>query len=243
MPRPLIGITMSRRKSSSGERDLYGVLYPYVEAVCGQGGLPMLIPLGLQMDELRDLYDRADGLVLSGGGDIHPEQYGDTLTELCTRIDPERDELEFALVRWAAAEGKPILAICRGIQSMNVALGGTLWRDLATELPNAAKHDCYPNYPRDQRTHSLSVTPDSRLAQLLQVTSVEVNSLHHQACREVAPEMRQVAIAPDGIVEAAEIPNHPYAVGVQWHPEWIQDTRDQQGLFAGLVNACSNGHS
>ena len=242
MPRPLIGITMSRRKSSSGERDLYGVLYPYVEAVCGQGGLPMLIPLGLQMDELRDLYDRADGLVLSGGGDIHPEQYGDTLTELCTRIDPERDELEFALVRWAAAEGKPILAICRGIQSMNVALGGTLWRDLATELPNAAKHDYYPGYPRDKRTHNLSVTPDSRLAQLLQATSVEVNSLHHQACRKLAPDLRQVAAAPDRIVEAAEIPDHPYAVGVQWHPEWIQNTPDQQGLFAGLVNACGNGH-
>ncbi|MDP7644654.1 MAG: gamma-glutamyl-gamma-aminobutyrate hydrolase family protein, partial [Anaerolineales bacterium] len=82
----------------------------------------------------------------------------------------------------------------------------------------------------------------SRLAQLLQATSVEVNSLHHQACREVAPEMRQVAVAPDGIVEAAEIPNHPYAVGVQWHPEWIQNTPDQQGLFAGLVSACGNGH-
>ncbi len=242
MPRPLIGITVSRRKSRSGERDLYGVLYPYVEAVRGQGGLPVLIPLGLQMDELRDLYDRADGLVLSGGGDIHPEHYGYTLTDHCTWVDPERDELEFALVRWASEEEKPMLAICRGIQSMNVALGGTLWRDLATELPNAAKHDYYPGYPRDTRTPSLSVTPDSRLAQLLQATPVGVNSLHHQACRELAPDLRQVAAAPDRIVEAAEIPDHPYAVGVQWHPEWIQNTPDQQGLFAGLVNACGNGH-
>ena len=234
MPRPLIGITVSRRKSSSGERDLYGVLYPYVDAVRGQGGLPVLIPLGLQAVELRDLYDRVDGLVFSGGGDIHPDH--------CTRIDPERDEMEFTLVRWAAEEEKPMLAICRGVQSMNVALGGTLWRDLATEMPNAAKHNYYPDYPRNKRTHGLNVTPDSRLAQLLQATSVEVNSLHHQACREVAPEMRQVAVAPDGIVEAAEIPNHPYAVGVQWHPEWIQNTPDQQGLFAGLVSACGNGH-
>jgi putative glutamine amidotransferase len=124
---------------------------------------------------------------------------------------------------------------------MNVALGGTLWRDLATEIPSAAKHDCYPSYPRDQRIHSLTVTPDSRLAHLLQDTSAEVNSLHHQACRDLAPDMRQVAVAPDGIVEAAEIPDHPYAVGVQWHPEWIQDTPDQRGLFAGLVNACGNG--
>ena len=102
MPRPLIGITVSRRKSSSGERDLYGVLYPYVDAVRGQGGLPVLIPLGLQAVELRDLYDRVDGLVFSGGGDIHPEHYGYTLTDHCTRIDPERDEMEFTLVRWAA---------------------------------------------------------------------------------------------------------------------------------------------
>lgn len=242
MHHPLIGITMSRRQSSSGERDLYGVRHAYIEAVRGQGGLPMLIPLGLQTEELRDLYDRADGLVLSGGGDIHPEHYGCTLTDHCTRIDPERDELEFTLVRWAAEEEKPMLAICRGVQTMNVALGGTLWRDLATEIPSAAIHDYYPSYPRDQRTHSLTVTPDSRLAQLMQTTSAEVNSLHHQACRDLAPEMRQVAVAPDGIVEAAEIPNHPYAVGVQWHPEWIQDTPDQQSLFSGLVNACGNGH-
>lgn len=242
MPRPLIGITMSRKKSSSGKRDLYGLLYPYVDAVRCQGGLPMLIPLGLQTDELRDLYDRADGLVLSGGGDIHPEQYGETITELCQQIDPERDELEFNLVRWAAAEGKPMLAICRGVQSMNVALGGTLWRDLATEVPSAAKHDFNPIYRRDQRAHGLTVMPGSRLAQLLQTTSAEVNSLHHQACNKLAPEIRQVAVAPDGIVEAAEISDHPYAVGVQWHPECIQDTPDQQGLFAGLVNASCHGH-
>ena len=242
MPRPMIGITTSRQESNSGERDMYGVLYTYVEAVRKQGGLPIMIPLGLQTEEIRDLYDRADGLIFSGGGDVHPERYGDHLTELCKQIDPERDDLEFTLVRWAVAEGKPMLAICRGVQSMNVALGGTLWRDLATEVPSAAKHDYYPNYPRDRLTHRLTVTPDSRLAQLLQATSVEVNSLHHQACRELAPELRQVAVAPDGILEAAEIPSHPYAVGVQWHPEWIQDTADQQGLFAGLVNACGNGH-
>jgi len=115
-------------------------------------------------DALRELYDLTDGLILSGGGDVHPKNYGDSLTQFCKRIDFDRDKLECALVQWTAAEEKPILAICRGLQIMNVALGGTLWQDLATGVPSAAKHDCYPNHPRDKHTHSLAVTQDSRLA-------------------------------------------------------------------------------
>ena len=241
MSRPLIGITVSRRKSSSGERDVYGVLSPYVDAVLCQGAIPMMIPLGIPTETLRNLYDLMDGLILSGGGDVHPKNYGGSLKGLCKQIDPDRDRLECELVQWATAEGKPILAICRGIQIMNVALGGTLWQDLATAVPGAAKHDYFPDYPRDKRVHRLTVTQDSKLAKWMQTTSMEVNSIHHQACRDLAPEMRKVAVSPDGFIEAAEIPNHSYALGVQWHPEWIQDTSDQKRLFSELVNTCRNG--
>ena len=120
-------------------------------------------------------------------------------------------------------------------------VGGTLWQDLATIVPRAAKHDYFPNYPRDKRVHRLTVTQDSKLAKLMQTTSTEVNSIHHQACRDLAPGIRKVAVSPDGIIEAAEIPNHPYALGVQWHPQWIQDPSDQKRLFSGLVNTCRNG--
>ena len=119
---------------------------------------------------------------------------------------------------------------------MNVALGGALWRDLADEVQTATKHD-YRDYPREVRSHLVSVKKGSQLAQAIRVTTVKVNSLHHQACKKIAPGVRTVSTAPDGVVKGVEVHTHPFALGVQWHPEWIQNTPDQQGIFSALIAA------
>lgn len=136
-------------------------------------------------------------------------------------------------------EGKPLLAICRGVQVLNVALGGSLYQDIQGLAPGAEKHDWKPDYPRDRLSHTVAVTPHTRLAHILGAASLPVNSLHHQAIRRVAPGLTVTACAPDQIVEAVEAGAHPFAVGVQWHPEELAsgDVRAQR-LFDALVEAC-----
>ena len=153
MPRPLIGLTTHRRDTDDGPRLVFGVMAAYVESVRRAGGVPVLIPLGLAEDELRDLHDRLDGLILTGGGDIVPAEYGLGPIDDLRDVDDDRDRVELALARWAAAEEKPLLGICRGAQAFNVALGGTLYRDIATEHPGGQKHDYYPGWPRAHRAH------------------------------------------------------------------------------------------
>ena len=240
MPRPLIGVTVHRRNSDEGHQDVFGIMHHYSDSVRGAGGLPILIPLGLNDDELRDLYDRLDGLVLSGGGDVQPELCGAEPHESIYGIDPDRDRVELNLVKWAVAEEKPFLGICRGIQLMNVALGGTLYGDIASHAPGQPlKHNWYPGFPRDKIAHPVTVAENSRLAKILWAPIVEVNSLHHQSVHEPAPALEVSARAPDGIIEGVELPNHPFALGVQWHPECLQANPEMRALFTALVNSAS----
>jgi putative glutamine amidotransferase len=147
--------------------------------------------------------------------------------------------VELTLARWAMGEGKPLLAICRGIQVLNVALGGSLFQDIADQVPGAGKHDWYPGYPRDHRPHTVAVAPGSRLAQILGASELAVNSLHHQALNRVALGLTVVARAPDGIVESVEAPDHPFALAVQWHPEELTPADlGAQAIFDAFVMAC-----
>jgi putative glutamine amidotransferase len=237
MPRPLIGLTTHRRSSDDGNPDVYGLRLTYVEAIRRAGGLPVLLPLGLSADELRDLYDRLDGLLLSGGGDISPDEYGMETTPELRLVDSDRDRVELALTRWAVDEEKPLLGICRGIQTFNVALGGSLYRDIATEHPSHSKHDYFPNYPYDFPAHPISVAEDTLLARALGNPLLTVNSLHHQSARDIAPRLVPVAFAPDGVVEAVELPGHRFALGVQWHPEWLPEMPEMRRLFESFVAA------
>jgi putative glutamine amidotransferase len=192
----------------------------------------------LQGDQLlRSIYDRLDGILLSGGEDVAPDRYGEAVHDKCGHIDPERDVAELALTRWAIRDRKPLLAICRGIQVLNVAMGGSLYQDIEAQVPGALRHPWYPDHPRDLRAHPVSVTPGSRLAHILGDGTVPVNSLHHQAIKAVAPGLVVVARAPDQIVEAVEYPEHPFAVGVQWHPEELAPTDPgARRLFGALVS-------
>jgi putative glutamine amidotransferase len=203
------------------------------------GAAPLLIPAVTDERLLRSIYVSLDGLVLSGGGDVHPIHFGEALHEKCEPVLPERDETELALARWAVDDGKPLLAICRGIQVLNVALGGSLYQDIEDQIPRAERHRWYPDYPRDLLSHTVAVTPETRLARVLGTVSLGVNSMHHQALKDVAPGLIVVARAPDGVIEGLDVDGHPFALGVQWHPEELAaGDPAQQGLFDALVEAC-----
>ena len=237
MARPLIGITTHRRDSGEGKNDVFGLMVAYVDSVRNNGGLPVMVPLGLNEEELRELFTRLDGFVFSGGGDMHPDHFGATLQATMYGIDEDRDRVEMALIRRAVKEGKPFLGICRGTQVMNVALGGDLYGDIAGESPQALKHNYFPGFPRAHIAHPVSVSEETMLANILGAPIVETNSLHHQAVKTPAPGLDIAARAPDGIIEALEAPGHRFALGVQWHPEWLQHRPEMRNLFAALVKA------
>jgi putative glutamine amidotransferase len=136
-------------------------------------------------------------------------------------------------------EARPLLAICRGIQVLNVGLGGTLYQDIQAQIPGASRHDWYPGYARDRRPHTVAITPGSRLAGIVEADLMRVNSLHHQSLRDVASRLAVTARAPDDVIEAVEADDHPFAIGVQWHPEELADDDPRaQHLFDAFVGAC-----
>jgi putative glutamine amidotransferase len=218
--------------------ELMAMTPAYVNAVSAAGGVPLLIPLGLDEAALGALLGLVDGLLLTGGGDIGGEQYHSLHTKYLHGVDADRDRTELFLARETLVQNKPLLAICRGHQLLNVALGGTLFEDVWHLMPGAIKHDFYDVYPRNHLAHPVEIAPESALAALLGGREFRVNSLHHQGIRDLAPGLAAVAHAPDGLIEGVEMPNHPFAVGVQWHPEnLIQDVPAMLSLFRGLVTA------
>jgi putative glutamine amidotransferase len=240
MTPPTIGIVcMDDRPKKNEHAPRFGQNQSYAHAVARAGAAPLLIPLLADEALLRALYDRMDGLLLPGGVDVHPKRYGEPIHVKCGAISEIRDEVEMALIRWAMADHKPLLAICRGIQVLNVALGGSLYQDIKAQAPQASRHDWYPRYARNHLAHSVAMAPDSRLAYLVGTDSLPVNSLHHQAVKDVAPGLVVTARAPDGIIEAVEGEGPPFVLGVQWHPEEMAADDDRaQRLFDALVAAC-----
>lgn len=241
--RPLIGCTTYRKTADQNPPiEVLGLMPSYTEAVVAAGGVPVLIPLGLGDEELRVIFERIDGLLLPGGGDIDPHLYQEQAHKTLSNIDKDRDRVEFTLVRAAVTERKPLLAICRGHQVFNVALGGSLWQDIQNQIPASRPHDYNHSHPRNYLAHSVEIQPDSRLARYLGKRHSPVNSLHHQAVRDMAPGLVRTAISPDGVIEAVEVPDHPFAIGVQWHPEnLIYDDPAMLALFKGFVQVAGNG--
>jgi putative glutamine amidotransferase len=214
----------------------------------GQASLRTSSVEGTDETLLRTLYELLDGLLLAGGEDVDPAYYGEPRHEECGPVSPERDKAELALTRWAMDDGKPLLAICRGIQVLNVALGGSLYQDIQAQARGADRHDWHPGYPRNRLSHMAIVTPQTRLVHILGSSNspsslcIPVNSLHHQAIKDVAPGLTVAARAPDKIIEAVEAEAHPFAIGVQWHPEELADNDVQaQRIFDALVEAVRDG--
>jgi putative glutamine amidotransferase len=199
----------------------------------------LIISPHLEETPLRAIFERLDGLILSGGGDIQPTLFGEQDSGLLRSVDEQRDQMELALARWALAEGLPLLAICRGIQVLNVATGGTLIQDIPTQVSDALSHSS-TGRPMDAVNHTVEVAVDSRLAALVGAGKLGVNTAHHQAVKAVGGGLIITARAPDGVIEAVEHSTHPFCVGVQWHPEAMVESQPvMRLLFEGLVEAKS----
>jgi putative glutamine amidotransferase len=235
MSKPLIGITTRNGKDSDGH-PLMAVQHSYIKAVVQAGGLPLPIPSILDEKDFLDLYSRLDGILFSGGGDISLDHFKGDEHPRIGEVDPFRDMTELTLLRTAADDGKPMLGICRGAQVMNVALGGTLFTHIPDQLKGALDHS-YPGELRRVLVHPVNVSEESRSAEIFGETLLNVNSLHHQGLKDIAPRLRVAGHAPDGLVEVVEIPDHPYAIAVQWHPEWLTDQPAMQRLFKSFVDA------
>lgn len=238
---PLIGISVSALSSPALEALYLAVRPTYSHAVEIAGGAPVLIPLQVGQAGLRRIYERLDAIVLSGGGDIDPARYGAPTTSPHTsQVDPQRDEVEIQLARWAVEDDKPLLAICRGMQVLNVALGGTLIQHIPDEVAGALPHQTRSDEAFGHLAHEVTVTPDSKLYAALNLNGshLSVNSLHHQAVAKIGRGLRIVARAGDGIVEGVEVPDRRFIIGVQWHPEALVNRHPpMRHLFEALVAA------
>jgi putative glutamine amidotransferase len=235
MSKPLIGITTRNGKDPDGH-PLTALQHTYTRAIVQAGGLPILIPSMLLEEDFFDLYSHVAGILFSGGGDISLEYFNGPDHSRIAEVDEARDAIEINLMRAAVHDGKPVLGICRGAQVMNVALGGTLYTHIYDQLKGALDH-AYPGDLRRVLVHPVNVDETTRSAEIFGETLLNVNSLHHQGLKDIAPGLRATGYAPDGLVEVVEIPDHPYAVSVQWHPEWLTDQLPMQRLFKSFVDA------
>ncbi len=232
---PLIGITTNQSKNQDDLPSVM-VLQAYVHAVLEAGGAPLLLPSSLAEGGWESVYARLDGILFSGGADLAPDLFDGRPHPRIYGVDPLRDSLELNLFHAAARDGKPLLGICRGIQLVNVALGGTLYTHLADQFPHALDHG-YPGNLRTVLVHEVRLEAGTHLAEICGVDLLKVNSLHHQGVERVAPGLRVSAYAPDGLVEAVELSGHPFALAVQWHPEWLTDQQPTRNLFEAFVQA------
>jgi putative glutamine amidotransferase len=240
--KPLIGISVSNKRDASDLTETYTLPMPYAQAVAEAGGLPVLIPNGLQTDTLQALLEHLDGLLLSGGGDVHPKFYDAEPVPTLRAVDEARDLCELTLARRAFISHTPCLAICRGIQVINVALGGSLIRDIKAEFATSIDHDLQ-DQPSTLLAHRVRIRRGSKLAEIFGEGEIETNSRHHQAIQNVAPKLRIVAEAPDGIIEAVEAHGHPFFIGVQWHPERLLDRHESRVLFERLTESASKEYA
>ena len=232
---PIIGITTPQGTNPDGYPTVM-LLQAYVYAVMQVGGVPVLIPSMLAEQGWDVLYQRLDGILFSGGGDIASEHFGGANHPRVSGVDPLRDSVEFSLLRAVVEDGKPFLGICRGVQTVNVGLGGTLYEHLGEQFRGEVDHT-YPTTMRTHLVHEVKIEEGTRIAEVVGEPVLMVNSLHHQGLKDVAPDLRVAGYAPDGLVEAVELPDHPFGLAVQWHPEWLTDQQPTRNLFKAFVDA------
>lgn len=238
--KPIIGITTT----PALEKELWmdKIPHEYAASVQAAGGLPLLLPTLADPDCIEAYIDRLDGLLLSGGdADVDPARFGEDPVRELRLITPDRDEMEIELFNRAWDRDLPVLAICRGIQVVNVAAGGSLIQDIPSQVADAIGH-----YPRGMDMHLLyhtvALEPGSRLHRIFKKTELRVNSFHHQSVRTVAPGFRVSAHTSDGVIEAIEAPDKRFAVGIQWHPETLTARHPHfLDLFKAFMTACAEG--
>lgn len=237
MTQPMIGITTRRSIEPNYDIPMACTPMSYTAAVSRAGGLPVLVPVDTPLDRIDALLARLDGLLLTGGGDIETSCFQGEPHEKVYGVDTQRDALEFELVHRAIQSEKPLLAICRGCQVLNVALGGSLYTHISDQLEGAFEHSSPDELGWDYVAHTISVTRGSLLETIVAQQQLEVNSLHHQGISQVAEGLEVIARAPDGLVEALTLPGLAFALAVQWHPEWMPESEPMQRIFSAFIQA------
>lgn len=238
MRKPLIGITPSEDEKNG---NLF-IRANYLSSISRAGGIPIIIPYGIEEEDCARLSCELDGVVFSGGVDPQPFLYGEETLEECGSASFGRDCLELSLYRQMFAQGKPMLGICRGIQLMNVAQGGTLWQDIGRYFPGTLPGGGRLAHQQPSAggivAHTVKLEEDSRIAGLLGQSRIRVNSFHHQAVRDNAPGTKVSGRSADGLIEALEMPDYGFWIGVQWHPEYLAHQEPAAArLFEGLIEA------
>jgi putative glutamine amidotransferase len=241
--RPLIGIPAQRQVANlAGPGAEFVLRERYVRAVADAGAAPVIVPLLAGEAALREVYNLLNGLLLPGGGDVAPERYGQKRHRGLGRVRHDQDRVEITLAGWALRDDLPVLAICRGLQVLNVAAGGSLFQDIRSQLPGSLDHTARDGSPKSEISHFVDVVAGTRLAALLGAERLGVNSRHHQAVDRLAEGFAVSATAGDGVVEGMEHASHRFSVGVQFHPEDLYQTQPRlAALFAGFVAACRGG--
>jgi putative glutamine amidotransferase len=232
---PVIGLTSRalHLRAADQERPVETVARAYVDALEAEGALVILLPSPAEPEQAAEYAALLDGVILTGGDDPHPHLFGEEPHRKIERVDLRRDRFEIALVRAARSRGLPLLGICRGVQLLNIALGGDIYQDIDSQAESAICHSQHTL--GDETWHEIEIADGSRLAGYLGQRRLAVNSFHHQACRRPGEGLKVAATAVgDGIVEAVEDPAHPFFLGVQWHPEIGPDAASRS-LFSGFV--------
>ena len=230
--KPIIGIT-----PEIAENGNISLRYAYTHAIEAAGGIPLLLPCTEDEALLEELAAVCHGFVFSGGEDIDPKYYGEQTLPACGEIAPRRDAFELRLFAKVFPTGKPILGICRGLQLINVALGGTLWQDLPSQMPSPIPHK--QTQGDFEHSHCVELLPDSILATVTGKTRIPVNSFHHQAVKTLGRDLAVIAQADDGIVEALHHTCHPFLLALQWHPERLSHKdADAAAIFRAFLSAC-----
>ena len=211
----------------------------YVHAVEACGGTPVILPYSAKSETLNEYVRLCDGFMFTGGADIAPDRYGEEKSALCGEVQPYRDEHEFKMLEKALSTGKPILAICRGAQLVNVAFGGTLYQDLPSERPSDVLHK--QRQAKMLPSHNVSIVKNTPLYKLAGLEQMTANSFHHQAIKTLGKELFVMATAPDGIIEAAYLDGAQYLRAYQWHPERLVDTDEKnKEIFVDFIKTCAS---
>ena len=235
--KPIICIT-----TGIDQEGTMSLLAPYVHAIEEVGGVPLLLPFTKSDQTLTHICEITDGFFFSGGADIDPAHYGETIKETCGSVQSNRDTVEFALFSRAYATGKPILGICRGMQLINVALGGTLYQDVPSERPSHIAH--LQREPKFSHSHDVQIQANTPLHALIGKDRMGANSFHHQALKTLGTDLAVMARADDGMIEAVYSTRERYLRAYQWHPERLIAMSEQNRmLFADFIVACSENNT
>lgn len=234
---PIVGLAAYSRKLAGGSSQFVGNLPTYINALQDAGAIVLLLPASENSNHITRMLDVIDGLVLPGGNDVDPAMYSEAAHQQLGSIRPERDRFEIALVRDALERDMPVLGICRGMQVLNVALGGSLYQDIPSQYATSIEHD-QEESDRDHIVHSIELTAGSQLHQFLHTRTLQANSMHHQAINCPGQGVVVTGKAPDGIIEAIEVAQHRFAIAVQYHPEEMYAFDAQaRGIFTSFVAA------